>query len=287
MSAFEKLPQEIRDMIYEYCLIHHESIIPFPTLEERNLIKLNGREPAKIWLGTTNPNFHSTCSNKVYAADWPSVALLGVNKTVQEDAARILFGKNTWHLSFIGYGHEVGEEAQFWHRYAKFFRHISTRFSMHDVDPREVTQVTKHRHSSPGSYAGRKLRDVMHEDRIDSMDCTFAWKKRRLSKMNLASLVLHVDDLFCPSGCCRTEMLDLLCENMGRESPWYASKPSGSPMTYFRKSDTCIEYVQDICTQRQKLVEIVGLVGDEEKAIFEKGWGWGLKGESIVGGEQK
>ncbi|KAL9076972.1 MAG: hypothetical protein Q9161_000605 [Pseudevernia consocians] len=233
MSTFEKLPQEIRDMIYEYCLIHHEGIAPFPTIEERKLIKLSGREPAKLVRDNTDPNFLSACSNKVYAAEWPSVALLGVNKTVQEDAAGILFGKNTWHLSFIGYWHEEGEEAQFWSRYAKFFRHISTRFCMHDVEPRDLSHITKFRHSLPDSYAGRNLRTAIHKDRIDLLDKSFEWKRRRLVKMNLASLVFHVNDLFCPSGCCRTEILDLLCKIMGRQSPWYTSKPSGSTTTYF------------------------------------------------------
>ena len=35
MSAFEKLPREIRDLIYEYCLLYEGEIVPFPRDYER------------------------------------------------------------------------------------------------------------------------------------------------------------------------------------------------------------------------------------------------------------
>lgn len=83
MSAFEKLPQEIRDLIYDHCLIYHKCIVPFPNLEERNLVKLNGHEPGRLWVGRVDQNIRSSRGNKRYTADWPKFALLGVNKTVQ------------------------------------------------------------------------------------------------------------------------------------------------------------------------------------------------------------
>lgn len=273
MSAFEKLPQEIRDLIYDHCLIHHESIIPFPSLDERNLIKFDGREPAKLWLGTIDPKFPSTCTSKAYAADWPTVALLGVNKTVQHDAAKILFGKNTWHLSFIGYFPNE-EESQFWCRYAKFFRHVSTRFSMNDLLPRDLVHLTRSLHSAHSCDEERSLKDRLHDDRVDMLADTFAWKQRLLLEMDLASLVFDVENLFCPDGCCRSDMLYMLREYMGRDEPWYAVKAAGNTTrSYFRGSNPRFEYFQDVRTERQMILEVVGLRDDEEKDIFEKGWG--------------
>ena len=100
--------------------------------------------------------------------------------------------------------------------------------------------------------------------------------------MNLASLVLYVDYLFCPGGCCRTETLNLLCDNMGRSGPWYTLKPSSETRSYFRGASTRVAYVQDIRTKRQKDFEVIGLIGEDEKDIFERVWGWGSKGESFV-----
>lgn len=281
MSAFEKLPQEVRDMIYGYCLIHHDAIIPFPTMKERNSIKRNGQEPARLWLGAVDQNLHSNCHSKVYAADWPSVALLGVNKTVNQEAAKILFGKNTWHLSYIRYLPH-GEESRFWRRYAKYFRHISIRFTMNDVLPRDLFRTTNVRRSLPGSYNERTLAAAIHDDRIWMLAKTFAWKRRRLLEMNLDSLIFDVEDLFCPNGCCRSEILEILCVNMGREGIWYALKPHMTTRSFFKAPSTHGQYTRDIETKRQRKVEVVGLVGDEEKDIFERHWGWGFKVESVL-----
>ena len=281
MSALEKLPQEVRDMIYGYCLIHHDVIVPFPTLEERNSIKRNGHKPARLWLGAVDQNNHSTCSSKVYAADWPIVALLAVNKTLHQEAAKILFGKNTWHLSYIRYLPH-GEESRFWRRYAKYFRHVSIRFTMNDVLPRDLVRITNVRRSLPGSYNGRSLTDAIHDDRIFMLAKTFAWKRRLLLEMNLDSLVFDVENLFCPNGCCRTEILDILCENMGREGIWYASKPHVSMRSYFKAPNLYGGCIQDIETKRQRKVEVVGLVSDEEKDIFERHWGWGFKVGNVL-----
>ena len=72
-------------MIYGYCLIHDGEITPFPTSDERKMIELKGGEPAKrCFVPRQRISIMElrSCGAVTYAADWPSIALLGVSKRI-------------------------------------------------------------------------------------------------------------------------------------------------------------------------------------------------------------
>ncbi|KAL8992741.1 MAG: hypothetical protein Q9169_006873, partial [Polycauliona sp. 2 TL-2023] len=82
---FLHLPGEIRNQIYEMCLVVHGTINPHPNHQQENRIVPKGQSK-------------------------PSVALLRVSKQVKAEAQPILFGKNTWlnnqnviNLGFTGH----------------------------------------------------------------------------------------------------------------------------------------------------------------------------------------
>ncbi|KAL8664291.1 MAG: hypothetical protein Q9168_007932 [Polycauliona sp. 1 TL-2023] len=70
-SRFLRLPGEIRNQIYEECLVVNGTINPHPTNYQDNRVV---------------PEGHSK----------PLVALLGVSKQVKKEAESILYGENTW-----------------------------------------------------------------------------------------------------------------------------------------------------------------------------------------------
>ena len=102
-STFEKLPREVRDLIYGYCLIHDGEIIPYPTVDEVKQIEASGGTPAKRSMIRKSIEYNErelrSCAETKYATDWPSIALLGVSKGIREEAAILLFGMNVWRLS--------------------------------------------------------------------------------------------------------------------------------------------------------------------------------------------
>lgn len=127
------IPREIRDLIYGYCLLHDGEIIPYPNYDEKEQIIESGKKPAKTCFGRigTEKDLQS-CAGIVYAADWPSVALLAVNKVIQEEAAVILFGQNVWRLSFVEFL-GMGDEEVLWDKHQSHFRHITTHISETDA----------------------------------------------------------------------------------------------------------------------------------------------------------
>ncbi|KAL8762058.1 MAG: hypothetical protein Q9203_003352 [Teloschistes exilis] len=83
-SPFLQLPNEIKDMIYRYCLVVEGPISPYPAyFEEADLGPWRNGIPS---IGTQG--------SKV-----SSLALLRVCKSIGTRAKNILFSENTWHLT--------------------------------------------------------------------------------------------------------------------------------------------------------------------------------------------
>jgi len=82
--TFEGLPTEVREMILECYLCVEVDIAPFPTHYEGK-----GSNPSG------EPTSELVCKE---TTETPTVALL-VNKTIREEALRLMFGKNVWRLS--------------------------------------------------------------------------------------------------------------------------------------------------------------------------------------------
>ena len=67
-----------------------------------------------------------------YHKDLPVVALLGVNKNIQSQAASFIFGRSIWKVAFPSIEHfRASFRAQhFWIRWMPYMRHLSYKLSM-------------------------------------------------------------------------------------------------------------------------------------------------------------
>ena len=270
MSALEKLPQEVRDMIYGYCLIHDGDIIPYPSIDEREAIEASGRKPAKRCFERKGVDYGEkqiirSCARITYAPDWPSVTLLGVSKRIQEEAAAVLFGMNVWRLSFVEHW-EMGEEKDLWYHYAQHFRHITTYLSMNDaghlVNMVKSTRATGKKRGWSSNEVKRRVHHTGYSNLFESIE----WRRDLLDtdRMRLKSLVFNVENLFCPSGCCRQEALEAFCEVMGQEGPCYRLEVEDKAGNWQPLS---------VEEKRKTDVKVVGLEDDLEKKIFMEEWG--------------
>lgn len=114
VSVFEKLPREIRDMIYELCLCVDGAIQPYPEWAETNYkMRIEGPRP--------------------------EVALLALNKRIRDEALDILFGKNEWRITAENVNLaednasrlEDGEPDTLWHRYGSRIQKVDLKYSYH------------------------------------------------------------------------------------------------------------------------------------------------------------
>ena len=277
MSAFEKLPREVRDMIYKYCLLYDGEIIPYPYIDEVDEIRFKGWKPAKRCIGSYGIERNSEgdlrpCGGITYATDWPSVALLGVSKGIQEEAANILFGMNVWRLSYVDHW-GIGEKKTLWYRYQHHFRHITTGISMHEM-------LRKYMYLVSHEWKADPITSYFHTKGLEDLGTIFMWMHELLVRMSqLKSLVFNFGKFFCPHYSCRTGVLHdfcrkgLLhdfCRKMGRDGPWYrleVDKKAG------RSCGVTTAVVPNIEANRKVDVKVIGLGDDLEKEIFVQRWG--------------
>ena len=84
-----------------------------------------------------------------------------------------------------------------------------------------------------GKLAGWTHRNIMksiHIESRDDLERTFWWKHELINWMvpTLKSLVIDVENLYCPRGCCRDPLLRDLCLRLSQYAPYYRLKLDGS-----------------------------------------------------------
>ena len=315
-STFEKLPREVRDQIYGYCVIHDGEIIPYPTVDEVKQIEESGGTPAKRCIIRKFIEYkdreHRSCAETKYATDWPCIALLGVSKGIREEAAVLLFGMNVWRLSFRR-PRTNGEETEFWRAHLKHFRHITTHMSLNDAGTM-VDVIKKQR--LEGKLAGwshRRIMNSIHSESRGDLERTFWWKVDNINWMvpTLKSLVIDVKNLYCPRGCCRDPLLRNVCLHWSSYAPYYRLKldESFTPIendcfwmnnqrvgNWKEISAGGSEKVEEIPRISPKAVDlalqvkhkvdlqVIGLNDDRERDLFRKLWGgavWSLRAPQV------
>ena len=209
-------------MIYKTCLVHHEEMIPFPTEEEReNIERRDGKPAVKI-----RDKKEQQVGSIRYAAHWPCIALLGVNKRINYEAVVILFASNVWRILTKDNDRLKVCISGLVHRYLDFLRHVTLKFSRFDV-PRQV--LLQKSRSAIQIGKSQNLSDTQIKDnshRKQKMELYGRWtnKVRLLQYMQVESIKMDVAGVFCPGGCCRMFSLKLLMSSIG-ERGW--STPGG------------------------------------------------------------
>lgn len=130
MACFLKLPLELQNMIYEYCLVVKGLIFPYPSYYEEDAVLQSAQRK-------------------------PDVALVQVNKEIGTKAKKILYGNNVWHLSYDTSMHGLG---QIWTVNSPI-PHVETRFDVRDL----------HYHRSL-EIAQEWNRKALDDDQIDGAD---------------------------------------------------------------------------------------------------------------------
>lgn len=273
MSEFEKVPREVRDLIYEHCLLYDGEIVPFPSGYETSEIE---RWPqVSISTGSASqrppvgeggrPAFlgHPFVSKEAFQTEHnPCLALLGVNSKIRDEAASILFGKNVWRLLARSWAQgDNNRNNRLWQTYARYFRHIVTMFDAHDYDAVELLDLTMKnekcidQESDHFDQAG--IANV-HKEQLSWLKDDYVARRDTLQQMNLKSLSFDFSNLFCFSGCCRREAIQNCLVCLGPTGPWSMLERERS---------------HDSETKEKTDVKVFGLKDDDEKRLFWETWG--------------
>lgn len=270
MSAFEKIPREIRDLIYEHCLLYGGEIVPFP--DDYDMKEIEGwphvgngtssspqREATRT--SARDAFFGYICSKRgdLQTENRPCAALLGVNSTIRDEAASILFGKNVWRLSSNKYVQE--DRCRLWETYAKYFRHVITKFDARDIDETQLLDISMSemdRIDGDTGHFDQAGTANIHQEQLSLLEDSFIKKRDVLQRMHLKSLSLDFSKLYCPIGCCRREALQSCLVFLGSTGPWYTREQ---------------ERGHDLKTKLKTDVKILGIKDDKEKKLFREAWG--------------
>lgn len=191
MPGFMDLPREIRTMIYEYCLVVSGTIVPY---EEK---------------------YSLSRADLAVRKEMPTVALLVVNKTIEVEAAEILFGNNVWRITtekviqfpFHTYFNSL------WARRANLFRKIAIVFDKNDFESKRWYEHVPHFRHQDEDGPSEAIISRMHLQAERAMMDSWYHRFDLVWEMpNLVSAVFNVDRLYCPTCCCRRRLLRVFLE---------------------------------------------------------------------------
>ncbi|KAL8827075.1 MAG: hypothetical protein Q9191_003405 [Dirinaria sp. TL-2023a] len=182
------IPLEIRKEIYELCLCVDGDLVPYP-------------EPFET-------EYETDCKGQK-----PTVALLAVSRQIRVETLLILFAKNSWRITFAPARLSIPDivdqvypntRRTFWGWFGHLMRHIVCRYSYRNVDAKVSTRDRKKIFSTVRGELDEDQTSVMHQMDYENMQIGWISMGLSVAKLpNLKTLALHIDELFCPEGCCR------------------------------------------------------------------------------------
>ena len=201
-SAFMRLPPEVRNMIYGYCLVVEGCITPY----KKNKIRAT--------------------TNQEHTSRGFTVGLLAVDKVIRREAAAIFYGKNIWSLTIQeSYLYDypdidienppssITEKASrtIWEVHAALFRRVLIRPDRYDTvgfDDFNAGDAGSLRCRLNPKMSLAERMEAAHSYNFDLMnDCWGSLFNFVLEMPNLVSVTFDVSNLLCLNGCCRLEVL--------------------------------------------------------------------------------
>jgi len=233
------LPREIRDQIYKFLLTAGAEIVAHPAYFEKPT------------------NFEAEGVIR------PVVALLRVNKQIGEEAAIILYGDNTWRIP-----EPDQNNWKIYDKYGNEFRHVTVHLDRRDTDELYTTRRVERNYERLASLTMVERMRYTHDERSNTLSQSMSIRGFLVVNClsHIQSLTLVVDNLYCPSGCCRLDTIKNLYENF-----LHMFDPEPKRLCS-----------QVSCPQSLKDVRVTGLRSQAEKDIV---YGeWGFKGAAVEQG---
>lgn len=247
MLSFLDLATELREMVYELCLVADHTIVPNPTAWERaDLRKSRARR--------REPTSRATSQL--------AVALLATCKTIHKEASAVLYGRNRFRLPTS----PERCRGTIFQRYAALFHHIQICFDCHDL-PVEFTANLMIRwfeehpccHQISGCYVEHIIQRYHWMRDQETTKLIDIWAKKKLMRMpmtNLVSVILDFTNFRLPTLTHDPQLIPLN-ENFFTHIMSYWSYPCGFGDPH-----------------KLPKVYVIGLESSEDRAIMHGKWGF-------------
>ena len=149
-----------------------------------------------------------------YKGPKPTVALLSLNKQIRYEALPVLFGKNSWRITFVPARLNIPDirwdqlpldpRRSFWGMFRPLIHHAVCRYSYRNVNAKLCTQDRRDVYNSTDIMDEGERAQRIHWFDCDNMKAGWMTMNLAIFKMtNLKTLEIYIDDLFCPAGCRR------------------------------------------------------------------------------------
>ncbi|KAL8786617.1 MAG: hypothetical protein Q9195_008139 [Heterodermia aff. obscurata] len=246
-----KLPAEVRNMIYEYCLVVKGCITPY-----------KGKYTRVTDQDHTSHDF--------------TVGLLAVDKTVRSEAAAIFYGKNIWRITVLESYLAIDPDSDLdmdphidsdidvdnspssntdrnsrliWNIHKALFRRVLIRADRYDTVGFDRPNIGSSRMRVNHKKSLAERMNNAHLDNFELMHDCFDSQFRIVWDMpNLVSVTFDVSSLLCLNGCCRLEALREL-------------------FVFFTECwDDCLRNTDHIALEYLKAAYVVGLNSPLEEA---------------------
>ncbi|KAL8892577.1 MAG: hypothetical protein Q9215_000574 [Flavoplaca cf. flavocitrina] len=174
MTHFLSLPPEVRNMIYEYCLVVQRQIVPIPPVYDDTRLDL-----ASQFTGDAESRNQK-----------PSLSLLRVNKQINIETEPIFYGQNIWCMETPWH---LEQKAAFMRNLTVSldFRDLCLDWVADDLDDPDNLFGKPYQAGGLGDPLDRML--LVHDDRVDSLiHCEWESKINALSQMDLDTLIIDI-----------------------------------------------------------------------------------------------
>ena len=194
LSAFMRLPPEVRNMIYVYSLVVEGCITPYKEV------------------------FTRIASQEHTSQDF-AVGLLAVDKVIRSEAAAIFYGKNIWRITTrkvyvdhgIVYAQSCTPDEDFtpmWIIHAALFRKVLIRADRYDTVGFDSPNSHYLNSRVNPKIPPTKRMKIAHANNFDLMQYYWGTLFGLVLEMpNLVSVTFDVSSLLCLTGCCRLKLL--------------------------------------------------------------------------------
>lgn len=278
--GFMDLPSEIRDMIYSYALHKGRVIIPNsgPFTRDLEPVKYYKNDDGFYYMRYRGLEHELAAMENGRRAPRPLGLVQGVSRAVQDEAARIYFGRN--HFIFpagsflrpiwcnLRDGFERSTEDDFWRdarnhtNIAPLLRDVSYAFDMRDYPTDDFANLYRNfriRDSirSRAVSPGEALR-ALHDQKTLSLEIEWTERIDSIKRMTLDRLLLAFDECYCAVGCCRK--VEWVLDRFLHEGP-----PPGTGDT----ADNAYSSI-DWRERPPLVIEVIGLVNDWEKQMAQE-----------------
>ena len=146
----------------------------------------------------------------MYETNKVSVELLRVNKQIEAEATDVLYTQNQWVVPVVYLSHRTRHFPLVRRKHMEKWRHVILHFDFRNINGVKWAEIVSNSHKPENAFQSQGARmQYVHDKLLEHTAIEFyhqcfydPWKHKHLQ-----TLVMDLESLYCPIGCCRLEIM--------------------------------------------------------------------------------